>query len=608
MIVFGPHIHHHLVEDGNVALPPDSDDTFNREYNANAFRSSSDGGGDEDGRHVHQQYLSAATTTTKTSSLLDVRCNDLLLKSRLDVSSKLGSIGAPPLTSMVDCCKNVRTNNDLESRARDNNIEAMNYIDTDQQHTSVESVQNYLDSVVELATSHTELVQTMQSCLHMLTVGTGIRLGIGPNNIPASRRAESAWLERELRCHDTSKEGMIKSYKPQLTLYRIRQILHHAVVDQTTSLQNIVTQNGINFHGITDWYDFTYDLKHTLECDCVLTLSRLTKWTEHVGVYLGALLSEFLSPSHLKLILLEETHYVDLRTTVASSVQMAKERIIFLQSAFSMTSSSTTQSCEDYLARVCGNEGGRDMNNVIGMLKSNLEGARISLWAFEETHSRSEESESDWKNWLGKLKDLVERSYSTISELDNLVLPRSSDEGSKDTSNKSLSGKIRDDLILTTPSAMLVSDGESVEKEGLHSTYETKQNVPLEKTLIFVGSGSHKRSHISKNVTERSSSKSHKMPHPPSLFNQTVLLRDLRSRLRTMGLSEEYEVVAEKESPDDESTNPGSRMCQSRHRTDLPTNPGSRMCQPMFLGVSGPALSELSSAMGRQCEEQVIIE
>ncbi len=568
MIVLGPHIQH-------AAALSDANSTFNREYNA--FRSSSSED-NEDGRHVHKQYLNAAATTTKKTSLLDARCNDMLLKSRLEVSSKLGSIGALPLTSLlVDCCE-------------------INEEDTEQQHQYEESVQNYLDSVVELATSHTQLLQTMQSCLHMLTVGTGLRLGTGPSNIPASRRAETAWLERQLRCEDTSTETMIKSYKPQLTLHRTRQILHHAIADQTISLQNIVTQHGVNFRDITDWDD----LKHTLESDCVLTLSRLTKWIERAGMQLGALLSELLSPSRLECILFEDTHYREfVRATIASSVQMARERIVFLQSAFSMPSSNTAKSGEDDLARACGNEKSRDMNNLIDMLKSNLEGAHISLWAFEKSHSSSEESESDWKDWLDKLKDLVERSHSTISELDNLVLPCSSDEGSKDASDETLSGEMRDEqCTFATPRAILVSDGASVDKEVLHSTYETKQNVPLDKTLIFTGNGSHKRPQISKNVTARSSSKSCNMPHHPSFFNQTVLLQDLRSRLNTMGLAEEYEVVALTENPDDESTNPESKICQSRHRTHL----------PLFLGVSGAALSELSSAMGRQREEQLIIE
>eukprot|EP00985_Skeletonema_marinoi_P011195 scaffold5304_cov150-Skeletonema_marinoi.AAC.7 len=602
MIVFGPHIHHHnehhaFGEDADVALLPDADTPLNRVYNS--FRSSSNsGGGDEDTRHDNRQTLDAATMSITTRTpLVDTTCNNMLLKPRVEISKLLGSIGAPPLISSVDCCKNVGGANE-KSRACHISDEVTK-IKTAQQHTNEESVQTYLHSVVELAKSHTELLHTMQSCLRMLSVGTGVRLGIGPNNIPASRRAERAWLDRELRCHDTVEAAMVKSYKPKLTLHRCRKILHHAIVDQTTSLQNIVSRHRVNFHGITDWDDFAYDLKHTLESDCVLTLSRLTKWTDNVGEFLRALLSEFLSTSRLKLFLLEETHHVEsVITTIACAVQMARERNLYLQSAFSMPSSSTTKSCEENLKRACGNEDGRDMNNLIDMLKSNLEGAQISLWAFEESRSRSEESETDWKNWLGELKDLVERSYSTMSELDNLVLPHTSDEGSKDMAGESLSDNIQDDHCITTPSAMLVSDGASMDEEGLHSQYETKQNVPLDKTLIFTGNGSHKRSHILKNETARSSGKSRNMPHPPSLFNQTVLLRDLQSRLKTMGLAEEYEVVAATESPDEESTNVGSRISQSRQRTDL----------PMFLGVSGHALAELSSAMEHQREEEVIME
>ncbi len=606
MIVLGPHIHHHndhhdlLEGGGDIDLAPNSETPFNREYNA--FRNNDNSvGGDEDGHRDHQQSLSAAISTAPTKSPLEATCTKMLFKKRLEVSKLLGSIGAPPLFPPDDCGTNHVTGPNEKYRAHHNSEEAM-MIDTERQHTKEESVQIYLDNVVELAASHTELLQCIQSCLHMLTIGTGVRLGIGPNNIPASRRAERAWLERKLHSQSASKEAMIKSYKPKMTLHRYRQILHHAIVDQTTSLQNIVAQHGVNFLGITDWDDFAHDLKHTLDSDCVLTLSRLTKWTEHVGKYLGATLSELMSPSRLKFLLLEKTHYDDSETAIiASSVQEARERIIFLQSAFSMSSSVTTKSCEEEeVTRACGKEDDRAMNNLIDSLKSNLEGAQISLWAFEEVHSRSEESESDWKDWLGKLNDLVERSYSTMSELDNLLLPRSSGEELGSTAIKTVSGEIQDGTcIITTPSAVLVSDGASGDEEGLYSTCETKQNLPLDKTLIFTGNGSHRRSQTLKNQTPKSSSKSRNMPHPPSFYDQNVLLRDLQSRLKTMGLAEEYEVVAATEPPDDASTNIRSKILrQSRQKNDL----------PMFLGVSGPALVELSSAMGCQREEQVIME
>lgn len=610
MIVLGPHIHHHhdhhnLVGGGDIDLASNEETPINREYNAFRSRSNSNsGGGDEDGHYDHQQFPNSATPAAPSRSPLESTCTDMLFNKRLEVSKFLGSIGAPPLFSPDDNC--VTDNNNyvreanVKSQAHHSSVEAM-MIDTERQRTDEESVQIYLDSVVELATSHTELLQTIQSCLHMLTVSTGLHLGIGPNNLPASRRAERALLERNLRSHNVSKESMIKSYKPTMTLHRYRQILHHAIVDQTTSLQNIVAQHGVNAPGITDWNELVHDLKHTLESDCVLTLSRLTKWTELVGKYLCATLSQLLSPSHLKLLLLRKTLYAGSKTaTIASSMQEAKERIIFLQSAFSMPSSSTAKSFESSTTSARGKEDGRHLNNLIDSLKSNLEGAHISLWAFQESHSRSEDSESDWKDWLGKLNDLVERSHSTMSELDNLVLPSSSSDESESTAYKSASNEIQDDnCITTTPSAIHVSDGASVDEEGLHSTCEPKHKVPLDRTLIFTGNGSHKRSQTLKKEAARSSSKSRNMPPAPSFYDQNVLLRDLQNRLKTMGLAEEYEVVAAPEAPDDAPKSNGSKMFrQSRQKNDL----------PMFLGVSGSALAELSSAMGRQREEQVIME
>lgn len=600
MIVLGPHIHHHnchhvLAKDGDSTPAPDDDSSANRPYNAFRSSSNTDGGGtvDEDEERSNDR-LQPLSDATAARSPLEVRCNNKLLQARVEISKLLGSTGAPPLISSVDCCFLGANEN---SRARHNSEEVVMNINTSQ-HTTEETVQAHLDSIVELAKSHTDLLQTMQSCLHMLTIGTGVRLGIGPNNIPGSRRAETAWLERKLRQHDTA------IYKPRLTLHRCRQILHHAIVDQTTSLQSIVSRHGVHFDGITDWDDFVQDLKHTMECDCVLSLSRLRKWTDSIGKFLGGLLSELLSRSfRWKILLLEGTHPIDsFRTTIASSVQMARERIAFLQSAFSVPSSSATTSFEDDLAPASCNKDIPHMNNLIDVLKSNLEGAHVSLWAFEESRTRSTEySESDWKNWFRELKDLVERTNITVSELDNLFLPRSDDAKSKDMADETLSDNAMDEHCTTPQSAMLVSDGASADELALHSSYETKQNVPMDKTLIFCGNGSHKRSQISKDKPARSPVKSQNMSHPPSFFNQTDLLRDLQSRLKTMGLAEEYEVVAATESSsDDEKTNVESRRSQSRHGADL----------PMFLGVSGSTLAELSSAMRnqQQLKGQEIIE
>jgi len=595
MIVLGPHIHHH---NGHHVLDADpasyADSSANRPYNA--FRSSNtDGGGrvdeDEEMSNNHQQSLSAATAIM---SPLEVMYNNKLSQTRVKISKLLGSTGAPPLTSSVDCCILGTHNN---SQASHNSEKVINI--NASQTTSEESVQAHLDSIVELAKSHTDLLQTMQSCLHMLTIGTGVRLGIGPNNSSGSRRAEIAWLERKLRQHDTVEAAILKSYKPRLTLHRCRQILHHAIIDQSTSLQSIISRHRVKFDGITDWDEFIQDLKHTMECNCVLTLSQLAKWTDSVGKFLGALLSELLSRSfHWKMFLLEDTHPIDsVRTTIASSVQMARERIVFLQSAFTVTTSSiVTASCEDdHPAR--GNNEIPYMNNLIDVLKSNLEGAHISLWALEESRTRSKEySVSEWKNWFGELKDLVERTYITVSELENHFLPRAYHNMADETPSENT----MDANCTTTPSAMLVSDGASADAMASHFSYDTKQNVPLDKTLIFCGNGSHKRSHISKEKPARSHVKSQNVSHPPSFFNQADLLRDLQSRLKTMGLAEEYEVAVAAESPsDNESTNVGSRKSQSRQGTDL----------PMFLGVSGRTLAELSSAMkSQQLKGQVIIE
>eukprot|EP00581_Thalassiosira_minuscula_P014027 CAMPEP_0183717584 /NCGR_PEP_ID=MMETSP0737-20130205/11169_1 /TAXON_ID=385413 /ORGANISM="Thalassiosira miniscula, Strain CCMP1093" /LENGTH=103 /DNA_ID=CAMNT_0025947057 /DNA_START=9 /DNA_END=317 /DNA_ORIENTATION=+ len=83
---------------------------------------------------------------------------------RLKVSTALGSIGAPPLSSSTR-------------------------IHTSDHHSSSPSVaaadrvqsQNHLNALLEMANAHAELLATMHRMVELLSVGTGIRLGLGSN-------------------------------------------------------------------------------------------------------------------------------------------------------------------------------------------------------------------------------------------------------------------------------------------------------------------------------------------------------------------------------------------------------------------------------------------
>jgi hypothetical protein len=64
-------------------------------------------------------------------------------------------------------------------------------------------------------------------------------------------------------------------------------------------------------------------------------------------------------------------------------------------------------------------------------------------------------------------------------------------------------------------------------------------------------------------------------------FNQTMLMCDLRKRLKTMQLAEEHEVIS-------------LDACQE---DSLHSKPIYRRAAPFFLGVEGPLLAELASAL-----------
>jgi len=573
MIVLGPHIVHHQHQH---VIAQDSDDDPSSVDDYNTLHSD----------RSHEQSLSRPPMATPDHT----QYTKMLLQARLDVSKIIGSIGVPLQAFSTDCyC----ANNDNETmQSHNGNGEITNINSAQHNIDDQESVRNHFNSIVELATSHTALIQTMQSCLHMLSIGTGVRLGIGPNNIPASRRAERAWMARQLRQHDTTQQAGIKiPHRPQLTLHRCRQILHNAIIDQAKSLQSIGAL-GVTFDRMTDWDDFVQDLTYTMNSRCVLTLSQLSRWIDNLSMFLADILSSNLLWRGFD----KETY---LRMNISDSLQMVKERIVFLQSAFSLRNEESLAKSPDK------KNNGPDVNNIIDALKSTIEGAYVSLWAFEE--ARSEEcSKPEWKQWLGDLNDLVKRSSSIVKELEDNLLVSSevglSSGGERiDAADESLVD-IEDGELCTAPtSALLVSDGTSKSKVPLLSDNEIERNVPFDKTLIFSGNGCHTSSRILKTkagnpMKSRNASK----PSSFTTFHRTVLLQDLQSRLETIGLADEYEVVAATESPDDEVMEIEDRM----------RSQPSTSCRdpPMFLGVSGSALAELTSSIRCQQGEQVIIE
>lgn len=576
MIVLGPHIvdhqHHQHVITQDSDDDPSSVDGGQQHYNT----LHSDGS--------HEQSLSRVPVATPDHT----QYTKMLLQARLDVSKIIGSIGVPLQAFSTDT--DYYFTNDNETMQSHNGNGEITNINTAQHNIGdQELVRNHFNSIVELATSHTALIETMQSCLHMLSIGTGVRLGIGPNNIPASKRAERAWLARELRQHDTTQQAGIKlPHRPQLTLHRCRQILHTVIIDQAKSLQSIGGL-GVAFEGMTDWDDFVQDLTYTMNSKCVLTLSQLSKWIDNLSMFLGDILSR-------NLLWRGFDKEIYLRKNISNSLQMAKERIVFLQSAFSLRNEESLVKSPDKK---------NDVNNIVDALKSTIHGAYVSLWAFEETRSE-ERSKSECKQWLRELNDLVKRSSSMVKELeDNLLLSSevglSSGRERIDSADESLVDIEDGELCSAPTSAVLVSDGTSKSEVPLLSDNEIERNVPVDKTLIFSGNGCHTSSRVLKTkavnpIKSRDASK----PSSFTTFHRTILLQDLQNRLKTIGLADEYEVVVATGSPDDGVMEVAGTMRSqpSTSCTDL----------PMFLGVSGTALAELTRSIRCQQEEQVIIE
>ena len=385
-------------------------------------------------------------------------------EARIRVSMELGSIGAPPLaphptSSQFKAGFAIEGADIKKSRRKCSGADKTSF--------SLEGIiESHIDSLIDLATAHTRLLQTMNRILEILSVGTGLRLGLGSSvahcssngfvndgNSRLVSRAEKAWVSRQMRRlkeFNTSIEERVENrgyhhhHQPKLTMQRIRHLLHKAIVDQATSLQVVLESTAFSNTVNTppnEWNEFIHDLQLSSEPSTsrnintpILTLSQLCFLLSRMGGLLSFILSEGLSSEKLSDLSQQIVKIESMIECATGSVQMARERMVFLQSAFPLLRSneydvfhdsleanidssekkdfqrdssnanndlegciSNKQTSEQSLQQQCHNRRNtqhimqrqqkKEAENIIANLHIALETARISLWAFGDSIS-----------------------------------------------------------------------------------------------------------------------------------------------------------------------------------------------------------------------------
>ena len=496
---------------------------------------------------------------------------------RAGVSSVLGSVGAPPLTS-----------------GRRGPVEAW----SDRQIEDLDDLEAYVGSVGRLASSHACLIGRMRSALADVGTGTAVRLGLGPAAGDGRRgvsRAERAWAARHARESDSGGGGGERGGKtpkagrtppPALSMHRIRTALHRSIADAALSLLDVLDLTTHEAECPRRWKDFGGDLRHSLDEPPVLTLSQLAGWVDGLAGLLSHVLSSCLADSAAG------DGREPLECAVRRSTRLAEERASYLEGVASGT-----------LPHAAGGTGpdpaSRRRAAGVAAMCDALEAARISLLAFElaggggveegRVESRVDGGLDSSDGWWAHFARLLERVAASASEFEEEFVrpdvpadvPDDADDGAG-VSSADVVGP-RDEL------EVIVSDAPY--KDAPPMTRDGAEH-PGDRVLVFSGSGTRAAGRRARRgMDDRPPSAPFAREVRRAQAHRADLMDDLRSRLRSMGIRREVEVVR----PDDCEDGEGGR-----DDGGLSTGGGDvapTTSRPLFMGVSGAMLTELTGAL-----------
>ena len=508
-----------------------------------------------------RSYAVAAVVQVHRTNSCDENIMNQYDEARLQVSTILGSIGADPLSP------------------------SLHYSSASPACIDESIISSYIKATIQLAESQYHLIRTITHAVKLISTGTSLRLGLGPTNLHLGNgrvvsRAEKAWSERV-------KSKNIEQH-PQLTLQRSRRLLHQAMVDQVSSLRGILPSSCRDNQEYVEWDEFIDDMKYfsrmtSQQTAPVLTLSKLSFWLNGLRGLLSFVMSHLLSGSFMT------TDWNGIIISLKQSSQFTHERIKFVQSAFNLTPDEhdldQPSKTPDDQAR--GNvESRRNAMKMIHQLQSTLEAAQVSLWAFSQSRAHKQVQTTDTGDkdsiiWWSQLKDFLSQTELSVGHYEATFFTKPAQE--EETENITGDLSVENDHSNATHGAVLVANVDDISNTNKvrNTEHLLAQKEHADKTWVFSGSGIHKKSKPLrlKNIESDSANVS----TSSEMFGQTMLMRDLQNRLKTIKLAEEHEVVKlDACNEDNFERNPKQKSVQST---------------PFFLGVGGSLLTELASAI-----------
>ena len=599
MIVLGPHVRAALgpdvgpsVHDGGRIDPDPDDDEGHASADADdttppPSRSASPFGLPRDG------------LSPEAGSALD--------RARVGVSSILGSVGAPPLTAdgMGPECPEID-----------------------------EAPEAYLGSVERLASSHAVLLDSTRSALAVVGTGTAVRLGLGPVSCDGyggggASRAERAWAARWARNGDggdagdtggssEADEGGAPSQAeagggarrfPALSMHRLRVAVHRSIAEAASSLLDVLDSTAPLLQEdegcSAGWRDFGNDLRHSLDEPPVLTLSLLAGWADGLSGLLSRVLSACLSESAVACY--NSQPRGPLEGAVRRSARLAEERASYLAGASGARPNAAGGTGPD----AASDPASRRRAAGVAAMRNTLEAAMISLLAFDQVvgggdvpalpgdadraASRGDDGLDSSDGWWAHFATLLERAVDSASRFDEEFMrpdgdadgPGGGRTGADDgaAAPADAAGSREDQREVIVSDALPREAPPTTTRDGM-----VEARHPEDRVLVFSGSGTR----AAQRRRARRGGADVRPPAAPARraeADRADLMDDLRSRLRLMGMREEVEVVR------DEGGAGGVDGPVDGGTSTAGGDAAPATSRPLFMGVSGAMLSELTGAL-----------
>ena len=429
------------------------------------------------------------------------------------------------------------------------------------------SVVQSINECANFSEASSELIQTIDKCLEVLRIGTGLHTGIGPASKSVCR-VESTIVGREYRkAHSqTSKHFSPQKFSASLGLGRAREILYCVMAEHFELLNSLLASP-------CDVEDGEICL-HRSTIMSPLTLSSLVSLRKALGKLQSQLLAELCAAKG------PDTD--NLKTAIVT----VRERNLYLQSCFPVSSTSSTE--ENGSAQHVQQ---RHLDNIY----RRIDAALVSIWAFESSaplpndldseqqgHGESQSTKKEW--WL-RTRDMLLEAIAYWHELD-LHLASTGTIKYEDEEDSCLN---QDDKAQGTQEYQRSKNDDGTFESATEQISSQKiSNAiaahPTDKTIVFSGRANRRRLRDEKNDKHDQESNA---PYSSSCRNN--LFTELQSRIDMIELADEWDAHQEEreDGSDTEGDDDGS---QGVNNEDDKIRTSMRRAMPLVL--SGVALLE----------------